>query len=71
MFERDLSQNLRNPQPTEGQTMTDNYVASPPTDNPADLLRERDIAIRYLLSECVRLESEVAQREVIHPRADD
>lgn len=39
------------------------YVASPPTTDPAKLLREKDIAIGFLLGECDRMEGEVAARE--------
>ena len=42
--------------------MTD-YVASPPTTDPVKLLREKDIAIDFLLSECDRLEAEIATRD--------
>jgi hypothetical protein len=41
------------------------YVPSPPTTDPVKLLREKDIAIDFLLSECDRLEAEVAQRESV------
>jgi hypothetical protein len=39
------------------------YVASPPTEDPTRLLREKDIAIRYLLRECAGLDGEVGVRE--------
>lgn len=42
--------------------MTD-YVASPRTEDPAELLRERDIQVRFLLDECDRLEAAIAARE--------
>lgn len=42
--------------------MTD-YVATPRTDDPAELLREKDITIRYLLRELEQAHAETAQRE--------
>jgi hypothetical protein len=39
------------------------YVASPPTTDAVKLLREKDIAIDFLPSECDRLEAEIATRD--------
>ncbi len=38
------------------------YIASPPTTDPVKLLREREIAIRYLKSEIDCLEGELVDR---------
>jgi hypothetical protein len=62
VLKSDTPSYIRNPEIAEGEMMTD-YIASEPTDNPADLLRDKDIAIGFLLRECKRLEREVDDRE--------
>jgi hypothetical protein len=47
---------------TEDQTPTE-YVPDAGTPDPAKLLREQAIKIRFLLDECDRLEAEIAQRD--------
>jgi hypothetical protein len=47
---------------TEDQTPTE-YTPDPGTDEPAMLLREQAIKIRFLLDECDRLEAEIATRD--------
>lgn len=54
---------VRNPIHTKGQTMTAEYVASPRTEDPADLLRESDIAIRSLLQQLEDTEALLVERE--------
>ncbi|BCP11889.1 hypothetical protein MINTM020_39870 [Mycobacterium paraintracellulare] len=41
------------------------YIATEPTTDPAELLREKDIAIRYLRGEVERLEAELATRQAL------
>lgn len=41
------------------------YVASEPTTDPDELLREKDIAIRYLRGEVERLEAELATTQAL------
>jgi hypothetical protein len=43
--------------------VTTTYVASPPSEDPATLLREKDIQIRHLKALLAEADDEIAKRE--------